>query len=200
MIMETSENINEIATALAKAQGQIEAALKDKTNPHLRSKYADLASVWDACRHQLSSNGIAIVQAPETTEKGVSIETLLCHSSGQWVKSSCFIPVDKYTAQGFGSAITYARRYSLAAFVGVAPDDDDGNGAGSGEKPSAKKDSNLPAYDDAKLRDNAVAWKAAIISGKQTQESIINMISTKHTLSDEQKEIIRKLGAIDANS
>lgn len=197
--METSENINEIATALAKAQGQIEAALKDKTNPHLRSKYADLASVWDACRHQLSSNGIAIVQAPETTEKGVSIETLLCHSSGQWVKSSCFIPVDKYTAQGFGSAITYARRYSLAAFVGVAPDDDDGNGAGSGEKPSAK-DSNLPAYDDAKLRDNAVAWKAAIISGKQTQESIINMISTKHTLSDEQKEIIRKLGAIDANS
>lgn len=198
--METSESINEISTALAKAQGQIEAALKDKTNPHLRSKYADLASVWDACRHQLSSNGIAIVQAPETTDKGVSIETLLCHSSGQWIKSSCFIPVDKYTAQGFGSAITYARRYSLAAFVGVAPDDDDGNGSGSGEKPSPKKENTLPAYDDAKLSDNVTAWRASIKSGKHTPDSIINMISTKHTLSDEQKEMIRKLGAINANS
>lgn len=198
--METSENINEIATALAKAQGQIEAALKDKTNPHLRSKYADLASVWDACRHQLSSNGIAIVQAPETTEKGVSIETLLCHSSGQWVKSSCFIPVDKYTAQGFGSAITYARRYSLAAFVGVAPDDDDGNGAGSGEKPSAKKDSNFPNYPDENFEGNKKGWESSIKSGKHTPDSIINMVSTKYTLSDEQKETIKKLGFIDANS
>lgn len=198
--METSENINEIATALAKAQGQIEAALKDKTNPHLRSKYADLASVWDACRHQLSSNGIAIVQAPETTEKGVSIETLLCHSSGQWVKSSCFIPVDKYTAQGFGSAITYARRYSLAAFVGVAPDDDDGNGSGSGEKQSAKKDSNFPNYPDENFEGNKKGWEASIKSGKHTPDSIINMVSTKYTLSDEQKETIKKLGSIDANS
>lgn len=198
--METSENINEISSALAKAQGQIEAALKDKTNPHLRSKYADLASVWDACRHQLSSNGIAIVQAPETTEKGVSIETLLCHSSGQWVKSSCFIPVDKYTAQGFGSAITYARRYSLAAFVGVAPDDDDGNGAGSGEKPSAKKDSNFPNYPDENFEGNKKGWESSIKSGKHTPDSIINMVSTKYTLSDEQKETIKKLGFIDANS
>ncbi len=198
--METSENINEIATALAKAQGQIEAAMKDKTNPHLRSKYADLASVWDACRHQLSSNGIAIVQAPETTEKGVSIETLLCHSSGQWVKSSCFIPVDKYTAQGFGSAITYARRYSLAAFVGVAPDDDDGNGAGSGEKQSAKKDSNFPNYPDENFEGNKKGWEASIKSGKHTPDSIINMVSTKYTLSDEQKETIKKLGYINANS
>ncbi len=198
--METSENINEISSALAKAQGQIEAALKDKTNPHLRSKYADLASVWDACRHQLSSNGIAIVQAPETTEKGVSIETLLCHSSGQWVKSSCFIPVDKYTAQGFGSAITYARRYSLAAFVGVAPDDDDGNGAGSGEKQSAKKDSNFPNYPDENFEGNKKGWEASIKSGKHTPDSIINMVSTKYTLSDEQKETIKKLGYINANS
>lgn len=195
--MITSEQVNELAAALAKAQGQIEAALKDKTNPHLRSKYADLASVWDACRSQLSSNGIAIVQAPETTDKGVSIETLLCHSSGQWVKSSCFIPVDKYTAQGFGSAITYARRYALAAFVGVAPDDDDGNSSGSVEKPVTKKNDTLPDYDDAKLRDNIAAWQAAIVSGKQTQESIINMISTKHTLSEDQKKTIRSLGAID---
>ena len=198
--MEHSEKIDELGAALSKAQGILEAAKKDSNNPFFKSKYADLASVWESCRAALSSNGLSIVQSPEESDSGIAVVTMMLHSSGQWIRSRYTMPVSKVDAQAVGSAITYARRYSLAAFVGVAPDDDDGNGAGSGEKPSAKKDSNLPAYDDAKLRDNAVAWKAAIISGKQTQESIINMISTKYTLSDEQKETIKKLGSIDANT
>jgi hypothetical protein len=109
-----------IYAALAKAQIEMGPALKDSTNPAFSSKYADLASVWDACRVALSANGLAVVQGPELAERGVSVTTRLLHSSGQWAESTLILPMDKATAQGAGSAITYARRYSLAAMVGVA--------------------------------------------------------------------------------
>lgn len=131
--MQTSEQINELATALAKAQGAIKGAIKDAENPHFRSKYADLASVWDACRVALSSNGLAVLQAPRgaVNEAGwvVEVETRLLHASGQWMGDTITVPVGKPDAQGLGSALTYARRYALASFVGVAPEDDDGNAA-----------------------------------------------------------------------
>ena len=129
--MQTSEQINELAAALAKAQGQIQAASRDRENPHFRSRYADLASVWDACRVALSANGLAVVQGPALADRGVSVTTRLLHSSGQWAESTLILPMDKATAQGAGSAITYARRYALAAMVGVAPDDDDDGNAAS---------------------------------------------------------------------
>jgi hypothetical protein len=129
--MQTSEHINELAAALAKAQGQIQGAVKDSTNPAFKSRYADLASVWDACRVALSANGLAVVQGPALADRGVGVTTRLLHSSGQWAESTLILPMDKATAQGAGSAITYARRYSLAAMVGVAPDDDDDGNAAS---------------------------------------------------------------------
>lgn len=129
--MQTSEQINEFAAALAKAQGQIQGAVKDSTNPAFKSRYADLASVWDACRVALSLNGLAVVQGPALADRGVSVTTRLLHSSGQWAESTLILPMDKATAQGAGSAITYARRYALAAMVGVAPDDDDDGNAAS---------------------------------------------------------------------
>lgn len=136
--MTTSEQVNELATALAKAQGQIKGAIKDAENPHFRSKYADLASVWDACREALSKNGLSIIQAPRgvVSEVGwtVEVETRLLHSSGQWMGDTITVPVGKPDAQGVGSALTYARRYALASFVGVAPEDDDGNAAVQGPK------------------------------------------------------------------
>lgn len=121
--------INEIAAALAKAQGQITFAKKDALNPHFKSRYADLASIWDAVRIPLSSNGIAVVQEVSTKEASVTVRTRLVHSSGQEFSSACTFPVVQATPQGFGSAITYAKRYSLAAMVGVAQDDDDANTA-----------------------------------------------------------------------
>jgi hypothetical protein len=129
--MITSEQINELAAALAKAQGQIQAATRDNENKHFNSRYADLASVWDACRVALSGNGLAVLQGPALADRGVSVTTRLLHSSGQWAESTLILPMDKATAQGAGSAITYARRYSLAAMVGVAPDDDDDGNAAS---------------------------------------------------------------------
>src|SRR5262245_42816044 len=131
--METSEQIGELATALAKAQGSIQAAKKDSFNPHFKSSYADLASVWEACREPLSSNGLAVVQVPEAGEQSVTVTTTLYHSSGQWIRSRLTVPVGQDTAQGIGSALTYARRYGLAAMVGVAPDEDDGNAAATRE-------------------------------------------------------------------
>lgn len=127
--MQRSESINEIAQALAKAQGHMRYAAKDSANPFFKSKYADLTSVWEACRESLSLNNIAVVQTPVATEGGVAVETMLCHASGQWMSEVLELPVAKDDAQGIGSAITYARRYALASFVGVAPEDDDGNAA-----------------------------------------------------------------------
>jgi len=135
--MKKSESISELAAAMARAQGAIEGAKKDRENPHFRSKYADLASIWDACRAALAANGLSVVQFPQpiTISDGyavVEVETTLLHASGQWMAGTLSLPVSKADAQGVGSAITYARRYALAAVVGVAPDDDDGNAASAG--------------------------------------------------------------------
>lgn len=136
--MLTSEHINELAAALAKAQAVMAGASKDKINPGFKSKYADLASVWDACREALTANGIAVVQMTQPSEaQEVVVKTRLCHSSGQWIQGTLAIPVTKNDAQGFGSCLTYARRYALAAAVGVAPEDDDANAAVDA-KPAAK--------------------------------------------------------------
>lgn len=134
--MTHSEQIKDIATALAKAQAEIEGAKKDSTNPHFKSSYADLASVWDACRKALTGNGLSVVQGPVSDEGRVGVTTMLMHSSGQWLESTFFMRPTKDDPQGAGSALTYARRYALAAMVGVAPEDDDGNAAS--EKPSGK--------------------------------------------------------------
>jgi len=130
----TSESINELATALAKAQGQMTGAMKDAANPFFKSKYADLSSVWDACRKPLSDNGLAILQSPQADGVKVSVETLLTHTSGQWIKDTLSVSAKDDSPQAVGSAITYLRRYALQSFAGVAPEDDDGEAA-QGRKP-----------------------------------------------------------------
>ena len=128
--MRTTESIDAIAPALAKAQAVMEGARKDATNPHFKSKYADLASVWEACRKPLTDNGIAVVQMTIPSDKDeVVVTTRLLHTSGQWIEGDLALPVSKSDAQGYGSALTYARRYGLSAAVGIAPEDDDGNAA-----------------------------------------------------------------------
>lgn len=127
--MNKSDSIKELAGALAKAQAEMEYASKDATNPHFKSSYATLASVWDAIRKPLSKNGLSVTQLVTSSESDVKVETILLHSSGEWLAETLSIPASKHDAQGFGSALTYARRYGLAAIAGVAPADDDGNAA-----------------------------------------------------------------------
>jgi hypothetical protein len=125
----TSSSIKELALALHKAQKNIKGALKDATNPHFRSKYADLSSIIDAVKQPLLDQGIVFLQGVSGVENGVAVETMLLHVSGEWMSSTLEIPASKHDAQGYGSATTYGRRYGLQSMCGVPAEDDDGNAA-----------------------------------------------------------------------
>jgi len=146
-MMQRSDEINELAAALAKAQSEIRGAVKDANNSHFRSDYATLQSVWDACREPLTKHGLSIVQAPGNDENGnVTVETMLLHSSGQWMSSVLACKPQKQDAQGLGSVVTYLRRYALAAVGGIAQADDDGEaGSGRGAAPSQAPPQMAPA-------------------------------------------------------
>lgn len=122
--------MNKIAAALVKAQKAFGPALKDKTNPAFRSKYADLGACIEAVIDALNDNGIALIQKQHPHEGGVTVETIFLHDSGETFSAGLLsVPAAKQDPQGYGSALTYARRYSLMAACGIAPEDDDGNAA-----------------------------------------------------------------------
>lgn len=132
-MIEQSESIAALSKALTQVQGSVEGAVKGKVNPAFKSKYADLTSVWEACREPLVMNGLSVVQFPgEMVDNRMTLTTQLSHESGEWMRCTLSIPLTKADAQGYGSAVTYARRYALAAVVGVCPEDDDGNAASRG--------------------------------------------------------------------
>jgi len=131
--MKTSENINELATSLAKAQAEMKNAKLNKTNPHFKSRYADLAEIRDTVTPSLSKYGIAVVHGMDATESGIHVVTRLIHSSGQWIESRFPIAYDK--PQTMGSAITYGRRYNLSAITNISADDDDDANAAN-DKPA----------------------------------------------------------------
>lgn len=155
--MQTSEQINELAGALAKAQGQMGGAVKDSANPFFKSKYADLSSVWDACRKPLADNGLSVIQFPTSEHSLVSVETMLLHQSGQWVKDTLTVTAKDDSPQAIGSATTYARRYGLQSVVGVAPEDDDAEAAQP--RNTASRFDQKPTYSapDVVLRDSSHA-------------------------------------------
>ena len=125
-----SQEIGKLAAALVKAQGTLKGAVKDSKNPFFKSDYADLTSVWDACRDALTSNGLAVVQTTDGIPEAIEVVTTLMHSeTGQWISGRLPMRPVKCDPQSIGSAITYARRYGLAAIIGVCPIDDDGNAA-----------------------------------------------------------------------
>jgi ERF superfamily len=137
MELKSSETIGKLAEALAKAQGEMDNAKKDSSNPFFKSKYADLAAVIDSIKEPLSKNSLSYVQfLDEENEKSYLI-TKLMHSSGEWISGRLKLILKQQDMQGMGSAITYARRYSISSMVGLAQDDDDGNIA-SGKKEDFK--------------------------------------------------------------
>lgn len=135
--MKTSESITAISKALLKAQREITFAAKDATNPHFKSKYADLPSVIDAIKPALNDAGIMFMQTASPSDSGsLALTTRLLHESGEWMEDTATVPLPKNDPQGYGSAMTYARRYSLAAITGLYQEDDDGNAA---SKPAPSK-------------------------------------------------------------
>jgi hypothetical protein len=129
--VKSSEQTNELSKALSKMQGEMGPAKKDKVNPFFKSSYADLPSIWSAIREPLADNGLCVMQDACTLDIGVSITTRLSHVSGQWVETGpLVVPVAKNDAQAVGSALSYGKRYSLGAILGVVAEiDDDGNKA-----------------------------------------------------------------------
>ena len=151
---------------MAKGKGKFGGAVSAAQNPAFKqgnkvNKYADLASVWDAIRDPLAANGISVVQAPRADGPKVTVETLLVHSSGQWMKDELTMTAQQASPQAIGSAITYARRYALAAMVGVAPIEDDDGNAASGVNVAAGRPDEPP-----QSRTEAVAAKVAAANGK----------------------------------
>ena len=180
--MQKSELIAGLAAALAKAQGAMKGAVKDSANPFFKSKYADLASVVEAIRVAFAANGLSYVQTVEPSDKDeVRVETTILHSSGEWISCGVLsLPVSKSDAQGYGSALTYARRYSLSAATGVAPEDDDGNAASSA-KPKKVMDcrAHLAALDAAPtLDDLQVAFKTAYKAAQIENDTVAMAILT----------------------
>lgn len=177
-MMLRSDSISELAQALSKAQAQIKGATKDSTNPHFKSRYADLASVWDACRDALAANGLAVSQHPAADGQRVEMTTILMHTSGQWLESVLAMTAQQATPQAIGSAITYARRYALMSVVGIAADDDDGQHASTGAGPRAN-DHGHPAqtgqstpYNHANMAHQNRVIKAAKAIGVPTLEQV----------------------------
>lgn len=127
--METSAETVELFTALHKAQAEMSGAVKDADNPFFKNKYADLGSVIKAIKEPCSNNGLFFTQHPILNDNAVGVETVVVHSSGQFMASKLLIPMSKLDPQGVGSCITYARRYSLQAIFGIPAVDDDGKAA-----------------------------------------------------------------------
>jgi hypothetical protein len=140
-----SETIGALAAALSKAQADITGALKDSSNPFFKSKYADLASCWDACRQQLAANNLSVVQTTRMTESGLLLVTTLAHSSGEWIAGEMPVLTKDASPQGQGSGLTYARRYALAAIVGLAQIDDDAEAAQGRSSKTPQVDPDLVA-------------------------------------------------------
>jgi len=169
--MKTSENLDKIAPALVQAQGEMENALKNATNPHFRSQYADLAEIVNTTRPVLTKHGLSVVQSPSFSDGVVSLETMILHTSGQWISTICSAVPVKTDPQGIGSAITYLRRYSLAAACGIAQEDDDGErAAGRGEGQSPRRAAqNAQLASDGQLNEIAQAMHHDLITEEERQ-------------------------------
>lgn len=179
-----SAELNELAAALTKAQALIEGAKEDSSNPFFKSKYADLSSVWAACKTPLSTNGLSIVQTVETENDKPFLVTMLLHTSGQWVKSFMPIIVTKNDPQSFGSAVTYCRRYALAAIVGVCPADDDAEEAMKGVRNPAPRPIRMPPKAPETISPDKIVGQqeqieALLNQDKEAYEKLLNHLSIK---------------------
>lgn len=171
--------MQKVSAALVKAQKAFGPALKSSTNPHFKSRYADLSACVEAVIDALNDNGIALIQRNIETESGVCVETVFVHESGESLSSGpLHVPAAKQDPQGYGSALTYARRYSLMAACGIAPEDDDGNAATSAknaQKPTSKPDPAQEVINGVKAGDASGA--ATYLAG--LSESAMNAIWAK---------------------
>lgn len=183
--------MKEIAAAFVRAQKAFGPALKTNTNPHFRSKYADLSACVEAVIDALNANGIGLMQQTHESDSGVIVETCFIHESGEMLTSGkLHVPASKNDPQGYGSALTYARRYSLMAACGIAPEDDDGNAASKKDKIqyiTAEQVANI----DALITETGADKKAILawVSSKAGEQ----VTALKNVPADAYEPIIKQL-------
>jgi hypothetical protein len=198
-----------IATALVKAQKEFGPALKTATNPHFRSKYANLSNCVEAVIDALNNNGIFLLQKNYDHQNGIMVETVFVHESGEMLECGClFFPAQKNDPQGFMSALTYGRRASLMAACGIAPEDDDGEAAVRPKKTmvdSSMMADHLVAIQDAKNADELkkayteaykacgtdANWQKKIIAAKDEKKALLVAVS------DSVKQVVNEVRKIE---
>ena len=189
-----------IASALVRAQRGFAPALKTSTNPHFRSKYVDLAGCIEAVVDALNAAGIAFIQRTSEDSTGVTVETVFVHESGEMMEcGKLHVPASKQDAQGYGSALTYARRYSLMAAAGIAPEDDDGNGARKAkedeEKAKAEAKTPAPKVSATKTdlvpphRMNVIADVAAAVNERMSADDVIGAVAEYSGITDVEEKM-----------
>jgi len=193
--MKTSDSIGKIATALLKAQREITFAAKDANNPFFKSKYADLPTVIDAVKPALNNAGIVFIQSATPSESGtLSLATRLIHESGEWIEDVATAPLQKNDPQGYGSAITYLRRYSLAAFTGLYQDDDDGQAASQAAKKTVHKPTDNELFQpDAEEVIYLTSIVDAVLSNKDDYATSAEKLESLKLDSDEKVWVWNKL-------
>lgn len=184
-----------IASAIVKAQRAFGPALKTSSNPHFRSKYADLSACVEAVIDALNENGIALLQQTHECDNGVIVETVFVHESGETLSAGkLHVPAAKNDPQGYGSALTYARRYSLMAACGIAPEDDDGNAASQAPRQATQQ------RQPAKAASKAAA-SAPAVSGPEmlTQEEAANITALAEEVGKPVADICKayKVGSLN---
>jgi ERF superfamily len=178
------ESMKSIYSAFIKAQKEFAPALKTSTNPHFKSRYVSLDGCIEAVIDALNNNGIGLVQKTHEMPSGIKVETLLIHESGESLSGGeLFLPASKQDAQGFGSALTYARRYSLMATCGIAPEDDDGNAAVAGQINPQRFIDQLKACKT--LDELASAYKAIYPQISNNAVALRNVTTVKDQLKSE---------------
>jgi hypothetical protein len=191
--MKTSDSINAISKALVQAQRNIKFAIKDSTNPHFKSRYADLGSVIDAVKPALNEAGIAFLQTASASEAGfISLTTRLIHESGEWIEDTANCPLQKNDAQGVGSCMSYLRRYNLSSICGLYQDDDDGESTRMNPEDYIKKINESKTIDE--LQKNYATIISEVRNNKAVAQAVINETSKlKKILQGEQDDTTRPL-------
>jgi hypothetical protein len=183
--MTHSDSLANLGAALVLAQAEIENAHKNAKNPHFKSNYADLAEIINTVRPTLTKHGLSVVQIPGFAEGVVTVETMLLHKSGEWIKGTAGAPASKQDAQGVGSAVTYLRRYSLAAVCAIAQEDDDGNAASQPKQATAAHTAPVPAAKkpeangDRPATDDQLKAIGRLVDQKQVDHDMYEQIAAE---------------------
>jgi len=159
-MIEMSESIQELAAAFAKAQAKVQNAVRDTWNPEVDNAYPSLAAIWAACREALTKHHLSVVQFPgECWDDRTTMTTMLMHASGQWLRQCMIIPISRSDEQGYGAAVTYARRCALAAVIGICPEKEGRTAVWQGGHRQAPPSLNVPR---GKIGENELAALLAL--------------------------------------